>query len=84
MLNDIDGVEPGRHARKNKKKREAKKAKKKRVRAPGTLWQLSQACRATARALASTGLFLVMYDNINMMVRVAEQILGRKSKFTVP
>ncbi|KAJ7681155.1 hypothetical protein B0H14DRAFT_3535871 [Mycena olivaceomarginata] len=60
-LSDIDGVEPGRHARKNKKKkREAKKAKKKRVRAPGTLWQLSQACRATARALASTGLFLVM------------------------
>jgi hypothetical protein len=24
-----------------------------------------------------------MYDNINMMVRVAEQILGRKSEFTV-
>ncbi|KAJ7353703.1 hypothetical protein DFH08DRAFT_956742 [Mycena albidolilacea] len=61
MLNDIDGVEPGRHARKNKKK------------------NLSQACRATARALASTGLFLVMYDNINMMVHVAEQILGRKN-----
>ncbi|KAJ7288848.1 hypothetical protein C8J57DRAFT_1047484 [Mycena rebaudengoi] len=60
-----------------------KKAKKKRVRAPGTLWQLSEACRATARALALTGLFLVMYDNINMMVRVAEQILGRKSEFAV-
>ncbi|KAJ7030141.1 hypothetical protein C8F04DRAFT_1211805 [Mycena alexandri] len=56
-----------------------KKAKKKRARAPGTLWQLSQACRATARSLALTSLFLVMYDNINMMVRVAEQILGRKN-----
>ncbi|KAJ7023836.1 hypothetical protein C8F04DRAFT_1213217 [Mycena alexandri] len=56
-----------------------KKAKKKRARAPGTLWQLSQACRATARSLALTSLFLVMYDNINMMVRVTEQILGRKN-----
>ncbi|KAJ7778908.1 hypothetical protein B0H16DRAFT_1448457 [Mycena metata] len=78
-LDDIDGVEPGRHAKRNKKNREAKKAKKKRIRAPGTLWLLSEACRATAHILASTGLFLIMYDNINMMVRIAEQILGRKN-----
>ncbi|KAJ7235067.1 hypothetical protein C8J57DRAFT_1572916 [Mycena rebaudengoi] len=83
--NEIDGVDPpepalpGRHARKNKKRRDTKKAKKKRIRSPGTLSLLSDACRATARAIASTGLFLVMYDNVNMMVRVAEQILGRKN-----
>ncbi|KAJ7716911.1 hypothetical protein DFH07DRAFT_973770 [Mycena maculata] len=78
-LNEIDGVELGRHAKRNKKNRESKKVKKKRARAPGTLWQLSEACRATACALAFTGLFLVMYDNINMMVRITEQILGRKN-----
>ncbi|KAJ6624223.1 hypothetical protein B0H10DRAFT_2162254 [Mycena sp. CBHHK59/15] len=55
------------------------KAKKKRMRTPGTLFLLSQACRATARAIAATGLFLIVYDNINMMVRIAEQILGRKN-----
>jgi hypothetical protein len=71
---------PGRHAKKNKKRRDATKAKKKRARAPGTLSLLSDACRATARAIASTGMFLIMYDNVNMMVRVAEQILGRKSQ----
>ncbi|KAJ7863876.1 hypothetical protein B0H13DRAFT_2069951, partial [Mycena leptocephala] len=37
------------------------------------------ACSATSRAIAATGLFAVVYDNINMMVRVAEQILGRKN-----
>ncbi|KAJ7486591.1 hypothetical protein FB451DRAFT_1534500 [Mycena latifolia] len=85
LLNDIDGVDdprtplPGRHAKKNKRRREALRAKKRRARAPGTLFLLSEACRATARAVAATSLFLVMYDNINMMVRVAEQILGRKS-----
>ncbi|KAJ7727279.1 hypothetical protein DFH07DRAFT_757734 [Mycena maculata] len=57
----------------------ANKLAAKRARAPGTLWQLSEACRATARALTLTGLFLVMYDNINMMVRITEQILGRKN-----
>ncbi|KAJ6607730.1 hypothetical protein B0H10DRAFT_2070477, partial [Mycena sp. CBHHK59/15] len=46
---------------------------------PGTLSLLSDACRATARAIAATSLFLIMYDNVNMMVRVAEQILGRKN-----
>ncbi|KAJ6545802.1 hypothetical protein B0H10DRAFT_2132562 [Mycena sp. CBHHK59/15] len=35
---------------------------------PGTLSLLSDACRATARAIAATSLFLIMYDNVNMMV----------------
>ncbi|KAJ7826515.1 hypothetical protein B0H13DRAFT_2241113 [Mycena leptocephala] len=47
-------------------------------RAPGTLWQLRMHV-GSRRAIAATALFLVMYDNINMMVRVAEQILGRKN-----
>jgi hypothetical protein len=46
----------------------------------GTLFQLSQACHATARGIAATGLFATVYDNINMMIRVAEQILGQKSE----
>ncbi|KAJ7264138.1 hypothetical protein C8J57DRAFT_1624548 [Mycena rebaudengoi] len=78
----IDGVDPrtpGKHAKKNKRARESKKKKKKRKRSPGTLSLLSDACRATARALAATGLYLIVYDNINMMVRIAEQILGRKN-----
>ncbi|KAF7373984.1 hypothetical protein MSAN_00611300 [Mycena sanguinolenta] len=81
-LDEIDEGEPttpGKHARRNKENREAKKAKKKRKRTPGTLSLLSDACRTTARILAATGLFLVVYDNINMMVRIAEQILGRKN-----
>ncbi|KAF7426523.1 hypothetical protein PC9H_008892 [Pleurotus ostreatus] len=48
-------------------------------RAPGTLSQLSDACRQTARDVAKTGLFVTVYDNINMMFQVAEQILGRKN-----
>ncbi|KAJ6470301.1 hypothetical protein DFH09DRAFT_1344534 [Mycena vulgaris] len=83
LLDEIDGLDPpvpGRHARRNQKNRQAKKAKKaKRIRGPGTLSLLSDACRTTARVIASSGLFLIMYDNINMMVRIAEQILGRKN-----
>ncbi|KAL1753879.1 hypothetical protein FB107DRAFT_216807 [Schizophyllum commune] len=48
-------------------------------RSPGTLVQLSNACRATAQRLAATRLFGVVYDNINMSVRIAEQIVGRKN-----
>ncbi|KAJ6556692.1 hypothetical protein B0H10DRAFT_1930861 [Mycena sp. CBHHK59/15] len=61
-----------------KEKKKAKRRKKK-VRAPGLLTILSDACNATSRAIAATGMFEVVYDNINMMVRVAEQILGRKN-----
>ncbi|KAF8157862.1 hypothetical protein B0H34DRAFT_640239, partial [Crassisporium funariophilum] len=48
-----------------------------RKRTLGTLYLLSQACMGTARKVAASGLFVVVYDNINMMVRIAEQILGR-------
>jgi hypothetical protein len=55
--------------------------KKPKKRTLGTLFQLSQVCRATARRVGATGLFSTVYDNINMMIRIAEQILGRKSEF---
>jgi hypothetical protein len=60
----------------------SKKTKKKKCSkcSPGTLYELSQACCKTARRVASTGLFVSVYDNINLMFRVAEQILGRTSK----
>lgn len=52
--------------------------KKKRAPAPGLLKQLSDACLGTLRREASTGLLAYVWDNINFMLRVAEQILGRK------
>jgi hypothetical protein len=42
----------------------------------GTLHQLSDSLRAQTRAIAATGLYSVVYDNINMMFRSAEQIIG--------
>ncbi|KAJ6456523.1 hypothetical protein C8R45DRAFT_1056470 [Mycena sanguinolenta] len=48
------------------------------ARTPSLLATLLNACNATSRAIEATGLFAV-YDNINMMVRIAEQILGRKN-----
>ncbi|KIM79999.1 hypothetical protein PILCRDRAFT_9888 [Piloderma croceum F 1598] len=53
--------------------------KKRKKRSPGTLYELSQACCKTARRVASTGLFITVYNNINMMFRVAEQIVGCKN-----
>ncbi|KAH7903997.1 hypothetical protein BJ138DRAFT_1138637 [Hygrophoropsis aurantiaca] len=44
---------------------------------PGTLPLLSDAMRNAARTVAATGLFGTVYDNINMMFRIAEQIVGR-------
>jgi len=55
-------------------------AKKVRKRSPGTLYLLSQACRDTARKIAASHMFVTVYDNINMMTQVAEQIAGRKSR----
>jgi hypothetical protein len=69
-----------RHPKHKKKTDKKKNKKRKKARAPGLLTTLSDACSATSRAIAATGLFAVVYDNINMMVRVAEQILGRKSE----
>ncbi|KAJ7823342.1 hypothetical protein B0H14DRAFT_2597994 [Mycena olivaceomarginata] len=42
-----------------------------------TLRELSGSMRSFARVVASTGLFAASYDNINMVFRAAEQILGR-------
>jgi hypothetical protein len=53
--------------------------KKKKIRSAGTLQVLSQACCDTASKIASSHLFITVYDNVNMMIRVAEQIVGRKS-----
>lgn len=57
-----------------------KKKKKHTKRTPGKLYKLSQACRKTAQGVASTRLFIAVYDNINLMFGVAEQILGCKSE----
>lgn len=53
--------------------------KKKRT-TPGVLSQLSLSCRRAARQLASGNLFQAVYDNINLTIRVAEQIVGRNSE----
>jgi hypothetical protein len=42
----------------------------------GTLHQLSESMRTQARQIAATGLYLVVYDNINIQLRTAEQIIG--------
>ncbi|KAJ7043255.1 hypothetical protein C8F04DRAFT_944756 [Mycena alexandri] len=68
-------------AQKDLKDKTAKKRKsrKKKARAPGLLTILSDVCNATSRAIAASGMFVTVYDNMNMMVRVAEQILGQKN-----
>jgi len=43
----------------------------------GTLHQLSDSMRSRAREIAATGLFSMVYDNININFRNAEQIVGR-------
>ena len=43
----------------------------------GTLRQLSDSMRARARQIAATGLYSIVYDNINIMFRSPEQIIGR-------
>ncbi|KAJ7832749.1 hypothetical protein B0H14DRAFT_3711869 [Mycena olivaceomarginata] len=44
---------------------------------PGTLEELSASMRGFARGVASTGLFAASYDNINLVFRAAEQVMGR-------
>lgn len=53
------------------------KKKKRTKQRPGTLEFLSESMREVARHLAATGMFLTVYDNINMVWKVAEQIVGR-------
>lgn len=43
----------------------------------GTLHHLSDSLRSRTRDIAATGLYATVYDNINMMFRNAEQIIGR-------
>ncbi|KZP29949.1 hypothetical protein FIBSPDRAFT_985501 [Athelia psychrophila] len=43
----------------------------------GTLRVLSNCMRGIARSVAATGLFGTVYDNINMVFRTAEQVIGR-------
>ena len=43
----------------------------------GTLHHLSDSLRRRTRNIAATGLYSTVYDNINMMFRNAEQIIGR-------
>lgn len=61
---------------------EAKKnpQKKKKKRTSGLLFRLSESCRLTVRRIATAIRYIIVYDNINMMFRVAEQIVGRKSQ----
>ncbi|KAJ7798312.1 hypothetical protein B0H14DRAFT_3545299 [Mycena olivaceomarginata] len=42
-----------------------------------TLRQLSGSMRDLARAVAATGLYATSYDNINMVFRAAEQLVGK-------
>ncbi|KAJ7302510.1 hypothetical protein DFH08DRAFT_826533 [Mycena albidolilacea] len=43
----------------------------------GTLHQLSGAMRDMAQGVAATGLYAASYDNINMVFRAAEQVVGK-------
>ncbi|KAH9017801.1 hypothetical protein EDB84DRAFT_1520840 [Lactarius hengduanensis] len=43
----------------------------------GTLEALSESMRKVACEVAASGLYVLVYDNINMVWKVAEQILGR-------
>ncbi len=47
-------------------------------RGAGLLRRISHACRRSTRSLAQTCLCGHVYDNINMVFKIAEQILGRK------
>ncbi|KAJ7591842.1 hypothetical protein C8J56DRAFT_780827 [Mycena floridula] len=43
----------------------------------GSLRQLSDSMRQTYRTVASTGLFAGVYDNINWVSKISEQVVGR-------
>ncbi|KAJ7175480.1 hypothetical protein C8R46DRAFT_890696, partial [Mycena filopes] len=49
-----------------------------------TLHELSSSMRGFARVTASTGLFAAAYDNVEMVFRAAEQILGRTGTISMP
>lgn len=43
----------------------------------GTLEALSESMRKVTRTVAASNMYTLVYDNINMVWKVAEQILGR-------
>jgi hypothetical protein len=45
----------------------------------GTLCSLSVSMHASTRTIASTGLYASVYNNINIVFKVAEQVVGRIS-----
>jgi hypothetical protein len=53
------------------------------LRKGGSLRQLSDSMLNMARDVASKGLFATSYDNINMVFRVAEQIVGRTGQYFI-
>lgn len=53
------------------------------LRKGGSLCQLSDSMLNMARNVASKGLFATSYDNINMVFRVAEQIVGRTGQYFI-
>lgn len=59
------------------------KKKKRTKQRPGTLEFLSESMREVARLVAATGMFLTVYDNINMVWKVAEQIVGRTGEHSI-
>lgn len=51
----------------------------------GTIRDLSGAMRDVARGIAATGLYAASYDNINMVFRAAEQVVGKTgTAFLIP
>lgn len=46
----------------------------------GLIQRLSIWCRERARELADTSLLLYLYDNVNIVDRVAEMVIGRKGE----
>ncbi|TEB28338.1 hypothetical protein FA13DRAFT_1794076 [Coprinellus micaceus] len=46
---------------------------------PGTVVRLSQFLRGLTRKLGATGLFALVYDNINFSDKIAEQVVGRST-----
>lgn len=48
----------------------------------GTLEALSESMRKATRKVATSNLYLLVYDNINMLWKVAEQILGCTGLFS--
>ncbi|KAF7333611.1 hypothetical protein MSAN_02413300 [Mycena sanguinolenta] len=70
--NEVEGTNKPKN--KNKKKK-----RKQRARRPGIFSRLRDACMATIAALATSQTNMIIYDNINLMSRIAEQILGCKN-----